>query len=91
MVKRILKPSHMANDSPTHIFCTCANSQKAFFKRVDKGLSMRYWQVNETGWPYYRSGNLIQRSIALLAIQMSGSNFAGVTFGNRFKSIMVKN
>jgi 2-polyprenyl-3-methyl-5-hydroxy-6-metoxy-1,4-benzoquinol methylase len=89
-VKRILKPSHIANDSPTHLFRTCANSQKAFFKRVDKGLSMRYWQVYETGWPYYRSGNLIKRSIALLAVLISGRNLAGVTFGNRFKAIMVK-
>lgn len=90
MVKRILNPSQMANDSPTHLFRTCANSQKAFFKRVDEGLSMQYWKVYETGWPYYRSGNLIKKTIAVFAILIGGRNFAGFTFGNRFKAIMVK-
>lgn len=88
-VKRLIKPTFMFNDPPTHLFRTGAHSQKAFFTRVDKGLSMSHWQVYETGWPY-GSGGLIKRGIAALAVLMGGRHFAGVTFGNRFKVILVK-
>jgi SAM-dependent methyltransferase len=88
-VKRVLKPTFMSYHTPTHLFRTDANAQKAFFTRVDKGLSMGHWEVYETGWPY-GSGGLIKRSIAALAVLMGGHHFAGASFGNRFKAILVK-
>ena len=89
MVKRVLKPTFMPTDPPTHLFRTGAHSQKVFFTRVDKSLSMRHFQVYETGWPY-GSGGFVKRSIAAFAIFMGGRHFAGTTFGNRFKAILVK-
>lgn len=89
VVKRVLKPTFVANHPPTHLFRTDASSQKAFFKRVDKSLSMCHWNIYETGWPY-RGGGLIKSGIACLAILMGGRQFAGATFGNRFKAILVK-
>jgi 2-polyprenyl-3-methyl-5-hydroxy-6-metoxy-1,4-benzoquinol methylase len=88
-VKRLIKPTFISNDPPTHLFRTGAHSQKAFFTRVDESLRMRHWEVHETGWPY-RSGGLIKRSIAALAVLMGGHHCAGATFGNRFKAILVK-
>lgn len=88
-VKRLVKPTFVPDDPPTHLFRTNANAQKAFFTRVDYGLSMRHWQVYETGWPY-ASGGLMKRSIASLAVWIDGRHFGGTTFGNRFKAILVK-
>lgn len=88
-VKRLLKPTFMPTDPPTHLFRTSAHPQKAFFTRVDESLSMRHFQVYETGWPY-GSGGFVKRSIAAFAIFMGGRRFAGTTFGNRFKAILVK-
>ncbi len=88
-VKRVLKPTLMANDPPTHLFRTNACSQKTFFTWVDKSLSIRHWQVYETGWPY-GSGGFVKRNIAAFAIFVGGRRFTGTTFGNRFKAILVK-
>jgi 2-polyprenyl-3-methyl-5-hydroxy-6-metoxy-1,4-benzoquinol methylase len=90
MVKRILKPNFMPHDPPTHLFRTGANSQKAFFMRLDNKLNIRYWQVFETGWPYLGSGGWIKRRVAALAVFMSGRQFFGFSFGNRFTAILVK-
>ncbi len=88
-VKRLLKPTFTPNFPPTMLFRTDAQSQKAFFTRLSKGLSMVHWEVYDTGWPY-ASGGLIKRRIAALAVFMSGRHFSGATFGNRFKAILVK-
>jgi SAM-dependent methyltransferase len=88
-VKRLIKPAFISNNPPTMLFRTDARSQMAFFTRVEKSLSLHYWQVYETGWPY-RGGGLIKRSIAALAVVMGGHDCWGVTFGNRFKAILVK-
>jgi SAM-dependent methyltransferase len=88
-LKRVFNPTFVSNDPPTHLFLTNAQSQRIFFTHVDKRLSICFWQVYETGWPY-RSGGLIKRSIALLAVLMGGRQFTGVTFGNRFKVILRK-
>ena len=88
-VKRLIKPAFISNNPPTMLFRTDAHSQKTFFNRVDKSLILQYWQVYETGWPY-RGGGLIKGSIAALAAVVGGHNFWGVTFGNRFKAILVK-
>lgn len=88
-VKRLLKPTFVSNHPPTMLFRTDAHSQKAFFTWVNNGLSMVHWEVYDTGWPY-ANGGLIKRSIASLAVLLGGRHFAGATFGNRFKAIMVK-
>jgi len=89
MIKQLLKPTLMPNDPPTHLFRTNAHSQKKFLTRVDKNLSIRHWQVYETGWPY-GSGGFVKRCIAAFALLLSGRRFLGVTFGNRFCALLVK-
>ncbi|MBE0623744.1 MAG: class I SAM-dependent methyltransferase [Burkholderiales bacterium] len=88
-IKRILTPTFVADHPPTHLFRTNANEQRAFFTRVDGSLSVRHWEIYETGWPY-RGGGVIKSAIASLAVWMVGRHFAGVIFGNRFKAILVK-
>jgi len=88
-VKRVLKPQFLSNHPPTHLFRTDANAQREFFIRVSNRLSMSYWQVYETGWPY-SCGGLVKRSIAALAVLLGGRNLAGATFGNRFRAILTK-
>lgn len=87
--KRLVKPAFLSDHTPTHLFRTDANAQRAFFARMNPSLTERHWQVYETGWPY-ASGGLIKRRIAALAVLIGGHNFAGATFGNRFKAILVK-
>jgi len=87
--KRVLNPAFISHDPPTHLFRTSAESQRTFFTHFDKMLAMRYWQVYETGWPY-KSGGLIKRIISVISEMMGGRHFAGVTFGNRFKVILLK-
>ena len=87
-VKRLVKPTFLPDDPPTHLFRTNADAQKAFFARVDPGLRVCHWQVYETGWPY-ASGGFAKRCIAMFAIFMGRRRFAGTTFGNRFKTILV--
>ncbi len=88
-VKRLIRPTFMSSHTPTHLFRTDAKAQKGFFTRVDSNLSLGFWQVYETGWPY-ASGGLIKRSIAAVAVLMGGRKFARTTFGNRFKAILTK-
>ena len=90
MVKRFLKPKFIANDPPTHLFRTNGHAQKTFFTRVEKNLSVLHWEIYETGWPY-SAGGFIKRSISACANFMGGRKFAGITFGNRFKAILLKN
>ena len=89
ILKRSLKPTLMANDPPAHLLRTNARSQKTFFTWFEKSLSMRHWQVYETGWPYV-SGGIVKRSIAAVATFIGGRQFAGIRFGNRFKAILMK-
>jgi SAM-dependent methyltransferase len=89
-LKRLVKPTFLSDDPPTHLFRTDADAQKAFFARVNPKLSVRHWQVYETGWPY-ASGGFAKRNIAVFAIFLGRRRFAGATFGNRFKAILVHN
>jgi 2-polyprenyl-3-methyl-5-hydroxy-6-metoxy-1,4-benzoquinol methylase len=88
-LKRIIKPSFVSTDPPTHLYRTSSIPQKEFFLRLDTSLSIKFWEVYETGWPY-RSGGLIKRFITFIALLIGGRTFAGLTFGNRFKAILVK-
>jgi 2-polyprenyl-3-methyl-5-hydroxy-6-metoxy-1,4-benzoquinol methylase len=87
--KRVFNPTFVSNDPPTHLVRTSAQSQRKFFTHFDKMLTMRCWQVYETGWPY-NNGGLIKRSISVISEIIGGCQFAGVTFGNRFKVILLK-
>lgn len=88
-VKRLMKPAFLPPNPPTHLLRTHADAQKAFFSLVDPSLTVHHWQVYETGWPY-ASGGFIKRNVASLAKLMGGQQFAGVTFGNRFMTILIK-
>jgi len=88
-LKHFLKPKFMPNDPPTHLFRTNAHSQKAFLMRVNQGLTMCHWQIYETGWPY-KSGGVIKSYIAKSAIFLSGRHIKDMTYGNRFKALMLK-
>ena len=89
VLKKLCLPSFLSDDSPTHLFRTNADAQKAFFARVVPSLKMHHWQVYETGWPY-ASGSFIKRSIAAFAKLIGGKYFVGITFGNRFKAVLVR-
>jgi SAM-dependent methyltransferase len=86
--KRAARPGFTATHPPTHLFRASARQQLAFFQKLDSGLSLRKWQVYETGWPYTHGGKL-KRGIARLAVALaSGSRHFGV-FGNRFRGVFV--
>jgi 2-polyprenyl-3-methyl-5-hydroxy-6-metoxy-1,4-benzoquinol methylase len=87
--KRLLNPKFLSNHKPTHLFRTNADAQLDFFKRVCTGFSIIHWHIYETGWPY-SNGGFIKSTIARFAALIGGRNVAGVTFGNRFKIILVK-
>lgn len=89
MLKRFLKPKFIANDPPTHLFRTNWYAQRTFFARFEKNLNILYWEVDETGWPY-KAGGFIKQSISACATFLGGRKFAGITFGNRFKAILLK-
>lgn len=88
-IKRIVLPNFTVTHPPTHLFRTGAEQQLAFFSRVEPCLSLRYQCIYETGFPY-ASGGKLKRVIAGLAIRLGGKRLFGVTFGNRFKAILVK-
>lgn len=88
-LKRLVITNFLSNDPPTHLFRTDANAQKAFFNRVDPRLKVCHWQIYETGWPYAQGG-FVKRCIAVFAIFIGGRRIAGITFGNRFKAILLK-
>lgn len=87
-IKRILRLTRTGNDAPTHLFRTGAKQQLDFFLSSDQGLSLKYWQVYETGWPY-AEGGLLKRGIATLAMILGGHHILGSTFGNRFRGVFV--
>lgn len=89
VVKRLFKPTFLSSHPPTHLFRTDAAAQKSFFENLNPRLTMNHWEVYESGWPYVRGG-VIKRSISALAVLMGGREFAGMTFGNRFKAILIK-
>lgn len=86
VIKRVVRPKFVAGHSPTHLFRTNAKQQMAFFSRVEPSLDLRHWQVYDTGWPY-ASGGAVKRLISGLAIRLSGKQFVGSTFGNRFRGV----
>lgn len=87
-VKSIVRPTFTPNHPPTHLFCTNAKQQLAFFSRVEPCLELKYWQIFETGWPY-ANGGAVKRTISRVAVCLSGRQFLGVTFGNRFRGLFI--
>jgi SAM-dependent methyltransferase len=87
--KQVFKSNSFPNFPPTHLFRTSEQPQKAFFHRIDNSLSVRHWEVYETGWPYGDGGKL-KRIISRFAIFMGRRRIGAFTFGNRFKAIFVK-
>ena len=88
-IKRVIRPKFLPSGPPHHLFRIGEYQQKRFFAQVDSSLRMFHWQVYETGWPYI-GGGVVKRSIAACAILLGGRHFAGATFGNRFKAMLVK-
>jgi len=89
VMKRFIKLSNLPQNAPTHLLRTDANAQKAFFSRLSSKLTLRHWQIHETGWPYAHGG-LIKRLVAAIAKSVGGRKFSSVTFGNRFTAIFIK-
>lgn len=87
--KRLVKASHLPRNAPTHLLRANGSAQQQFILRLGSDLTLSHWQIYETGWPYARGGQ-IKRCVAALAKAMGGRKIAGVTFGNRFKAILVK-
>ena len=88
-IKHLINPNLLPVYPPMHLFLISAKAQKEFLTKIDENLIMTYWKVYETGWPY-RSGGLIKRSIAKIAIFMGGWIIFRLCFGNRFKAILVR-
>jgi glycosyltransferase involved in cell wall biosynthesis/2-polyprenyl-3-methyl-5-hydroxy-6-metoxy-1,4-benzoquinol methylase len=82
-IKRLVRPTYVANYPPTHLFRTGASQQLAFFKMIDPNLKLRHWHTYETGWPYAQGG-IIKRAIAAIAIFIGSKKLGNLTFGNRF-------
>lgn len=72
--------------TPTHLFRTNARDQLAFFRRVEPGLTLLYWQVTDDGWPY-SAGGALKRAIATAARGLGGWKVADHTLGNRFRGV----
>ena len=89
-LKRLIKPNFISSTPPTHLVRTDAEAQKRFFSIADPSLKMIHWQIYETGWPYAQGG-LIKRTIAFFAKMIGGKRVASITFGNRFKTVLLKN
>lgn len=85
-MKKYLRPGHVGQGQPTHLFRTGARQQLDFFTRVAVDYKLKHWVVYETGWPY-NQGGLIKRVIMMFAIWLGGRSFRGHTFGNRFSAI----
>jgi SAM-dependent methyltransferase len=84
--KRLMHPRFFAEHPPHHLYLCDATQQLDFFFRVEPRLSVKLWQIYETGWPY-AEGCLLKRAIAKLAIFIGGRKFLGITFGNRFRGV----
>lgn len=89
VIKRIVRPDFLATHPPTHLLRTNALSQMHFFSRFGGQFELADWTVEETGWPY-RDGGLLKRAIARLAGALGGRHIFGVTYGNRFKAVLLK-
>jgi hypothetical protein len=81
-----MHPRFFAEHPPHHLYLCDATQQLDFFFRVEPRLSVKLWQIYETGWPY-AEGCLLKRAIAKLAIFIGGRKFLGITFGNRFRGV----
>lgn len=88
-IKRMVRPGLTPCNAPTHLFRTNEKAQLEFFKHNKFKLSPIFWRVYETGWPY-ASGGVTKRCIASLAVMLGGIKIFGVTFGNRFEGLFVK-
>ena len=87
-IKRLVRPKFVASHPPTHLFRTGELQQLAFFLYVEPRLTLKHWQVYETGWPY-ASGSVIKQAIAGLAKGIGGRELFGRTLGNRFRGVFI--
>ncbi len=85
-IKRRARPEFLSNHKPTHLFRTGARQQLDFFFWVDPNLSLRFWRIYESGWPYAQGG-LLKRIIARIAVRLGGKQLFSMTFGNRFVGV----
>lgn len=95
MIRRGLGIDRDGSAPPTHLLLSDRNSQRRFFTDA-VGLECRFYEIEESGWPYLaetegwarRADPLVRHLIALAAIQLSRVNTrrCGV-FGNRFIGI----
>jgi len=88
-LKYMLKPSMIPNNPPHHLIRVNSKQQIAFFKKINTPISLVYWHVYESGWPYI-GGGIIKNTIAKIAIYFGGKSLFGITFGNRFQAILIK-
>ncbi len=84
--RRLVRPTFVGQHPPNHLFRTGARQQLAFFFRVEPRLVLKYWKINETGWPY-AEGGVVKRAIAGVAVRVGGKKLFGMTFGNRFRGV----
>lgn len=87
--KHYLRPGHVGQGKPTHLFRTGAKQQRDFFARVAADCELTNWAVYETGWPYNQGGS-IKSVIMKLALWLGGRSLGEHTFGNRFSAIYFK-
>ena len=88
-VKSSLNPSSISAHVPAHLYFTNNNQQKLFFEKLAPAIYLKYWEVFDTGFPY-SNGGVIKKQIATLAKLASGRSLFGITFGNRFSGIFIK-
>lgn len=87
-IKKLINPNFVGTHPPTHLFHINAKQQLKFFYRVQLDLTLEYWEVYETGWPYLKGG-FLKNLIATLAIKLSGTNLLSTTLGNRFCGVFL--
>jgi len=85
-IRHWYKPEYIGTGTPTHLFFTNGAQQLDFFNQFKPDLAMLSWHIYETGWPYSK-GSVAKRTIAKLAISLSGKKIGGFVFGNRFTAI----
>jgi hypothetical protein len=86
-IKNLFRMNQKTFHAPTHLFRTNSKQQLNFFNR-NKDLSLIYWEVYETGWPYAQGG-IIKKTISKIAVFLSGKDFFGYILGNRFRGIFI--
>lgn len=87
--KYFFRPKVINFDPPYHLIRVGSKQQLEFFNKLSTPVDVIYWEVYETGWPYL-GGGLIKNFIAKTALILSGKKFFNLTFGNRFKAIIIK-